>query len=170
MAVLTPDLFWLTAEELLDCVCAALTEESECGCPCRAGVVVGAPAWDDCCEGSLNVWMERPYFHDIFPAQTSAAVVCSTPLAGEFAIQLLRCAPTIKDDGSAPTADELSESARLMYQDMYITLRALSCCLAQSKRDRLYTIRESNFVGPEGGCVGFQIRLTIQLNDPKPNL
>ena len=168
MPVLTPDLFWLTATELLECVCSALFEEAECGCPCRTMVVDGRPAWDDCCDGQLSVWLERPFFHENFPSAITTAQICSTFLAGEYVIQLLRCAPSVKDDGSAPTPAELSESARRIYQDMYISLRALTCCLAEHKRYRQYLIREAVIVGPDGGCVGFEIRLTIELHDPMP--
>jgi hypothetical protein len=170
MPVLTPDLFYLTAQEMLDCVCDALALESECGCPCSAYVSAGQPAWDDCCNGQLNVWLERPFFHENFPTPTSEAQVCRSFLAGDFAIQLVRCAPTVDDNGTPPSDAELADSARRIYQDFYIALRALTCCLAESRRDRLYLIRDSNIVGPDGGCVGFEIRVTIELHDPMPGM
>jgi hypothetical protein len=116
------------------------------------------------------VWLERPFFHEEFPNPISEPQVCSTFLAGEFAIQLLRCAPTVDDNGNPPTEVELNESSRRIYQDMYIAIKALACCLAEAKRQRLYVIRESNIVGPDGGCVGFEIRLAIQMHDPMPGM
>lgn len=168
MPVLTPDLFWLTAQELLDCVCAALDEESECPCPCRVCVVAGTPVWDECCEGQLTAYLSRVFFHDNFPSAVSQAQICGTFLAGEIVIQLLRCAPVVHDDGSSPTCGELSESARKIYQELYISMRALACCLSEAKRHRKYVITDARTVGPEGGCVGFEIRVTIELHDPLP--
>lgn len=169
MPVLTPDLFWLTAQELLDCVCSALDLEAECGCPCRTCVVAGTPVWDDCCEGQLTAYIERVFFHENFPSQVGEAQVCASFLAGDIVIQLLRCAPVVNDDGSPPTCAELSESARKIYQELYISMKALVCCLAEAKRHRKYLITEGRIVGPEGGCVGFEIRVTLELHDPMPN-
>lgn len=168
MPVLTPDLFWLTAQELLDCVCEALTLESECPCPCRVCVVAGTPAWDDCCEGQLTATIDRVFFHENFPNPVRDAQICGTFLAADMTIQLLRCAPVVHDDGSAPSCPELSESARKIYQEMYISMRALVCCLAEARRHRKYVINDARVVGPEGGCVGFEIKLTIEMHDPLP--
>lgn len=168
MTVRTPDLIHITAQEILNCICTALENESECKCPCRHCVIAGTPVWDDCCEGQLTVNLERLFFHDNFPTPMTQAQICGTQLAGTFLIQLLRCAPVVKDDGSAPTCNELSESSRKIYQDLYISMNALSCCLSIAKRERKFVIGEARLVGPEGGCVGFEIRVTVELHDPMP--
>lgn len=166
MPVLTPDLFHLTAQEVLDCVCTALTDESECPCPCRVSVVFGRPVWDECCDGQLTAFVENIYVHDNFPARMTGPIFCSSPLAGDFVIQLIRCVPTVKDDGTPPTPLELSESARKIYQEMYISYRAIICCLVAAKRHRKFVMREATTVGPQGGCAGFEIRFSIELPDP----
>ena len=169
MTVLTPDLFWLTGQVVLDCVCTSLTAESECGCPCRKGVVLGQPVWDSCCpDGQLTIFLDRVYVHANFPAQEAGPIFCSSPLAGEFTVQLIRCVPTVKDDGTPPTMEELSESARKIYQDMYIAYKSVICCLAASKRYRKFVMRDARTVGPQGGCAGFEIRFGIELHDPMP--
>lgn len=166
MPVTTPDLFWLLAEEIKDCLCVALEEQSDCGCPCRACVIVGPTVWDDCECGSLTIALDRVYVHGNFPTSETGPIFCSSPLAGDFTITLLRCAPTVKDDGTAPSCDEISASARQIYTDFYITLRALICCLAAKRRFAQFVVREAIPVGPDGGCVGFQIRVTIMLVEP----
>ena len=170
MPVLTPDLIHATLQEILDCACAALDAESECRCPCRACVVAGPPVWDDCCEGQLTVHLERLYMHDNFPAALRDPVFCNSELAGDVVVTLLRCAPTVKDDGMAPSCPELSESARKIYQEMYILYTAIVCCLAKARRQRKFVIGDAKIVGPEGGCVGVEIRLTIELHDPMPEI
>lgn len=168
MPVPTPDLVWLTANEVVDCVCEALSEQSSCGCPCRAGVVYGAPAWDNCCDGQLTVFVERIYVQSEFPQTMTGEIICSSPLAADMSLQLLRCAPVLDDDGSAPSIAVLSEHAAQMLQDWYITQRALICCLATYRKYRAFTLRDSRPVGPQGGCSGFEIRFTVQLVDPIP--
>lgn len=168
MAVLTPTLICDTAQFILDCVCAALDAESSCPCPCRACVVAGPPVWDDCCEGQLTVSLENLFVHENFPARAAGPIFCFSPLAGDFLIQLLRCAPVVRDDGTPPSCPELSDSACQIYTDLYIALRALICCLAVAKRQRKFLIRDARVVGPDGGCIGFEIRLTVELHDPLP--
>ena len=171
MSVLTPDLFHLTAQEVLDCVCEALAEQSSCGCPCRACVVVGQPVWDACCDGGqLTAFVNRIFVHDAFPATEGGSINCMAPLAGDFTLQLIRCVPTVTDDGVAPTCEALSDSARLIYEDMYIALRAVICCLAAYKKKRSFAVRDTRTVGPQGGCAGFEIQFTVQLLDPIPEV
>lgn len=170
MPVLTPDLFFVTASEILDCVCAALAIESECPCPCRQYVSVGPPAWDDCCEGQIVAWLDRVFYHDNFPAAMNQAAICSSFLAGDFKIQRMYCAPIAREDGSLPTHLELSEASRRVYQDMYIALKALACCLAIAKRHRKYIIRDARVVTPDGGCMGWEISVTLELHDPMPDI
>lgn len=129
-------------------------------------MVVGDPAFDDCCEGQLTISLNRLYVHDNFPSAAAGPVFCSTPLAGDFTVTLLRCAPTVKDDGTPPTCDELSESARQILSEFYITFRAIICCLAAKKRNQKFLMRDSTTIGPDGGCVGFSIRFTAELPDP----
>lgn len=169
MPVLTPDLIWLTAEEIRQCICEALEAESECGCPCRSCTVVGPPVWDTCCpDGQLTVSLERFFLHDNFPSAATGPVFCAAPFAGDFVIQLLRCVPVVRDDGTPPSCEELSESARRIYQDLYISMRAIVCCLSVAKRQRKFVMRDARPIGPDGGCAGFEIRLTVELHDPLP--
>ena len=168
MAVPTPDLFWLVAEEALQCVCTALADTA-CGCPCRACVVFGPPVWDQCCDGGqLTTFLERVYVAKSFPSAETGQITCSAPLAGDFVIQLLRCVPTVAEDGTPPSCQAISDSAKSIYTDMYVAFRAIICCLAAYKKLRTFTIREARPVGPQGGCAGFEIRFTIELVDPIP--
>jgi hypothetical protein len=166
--VLTPSLLFDLAQEVLDCVCCALQEESPCPCPCQTCVIVGPPSWDDCCVGQLTVGVDRVFVHDNFPSAAAGPVFCASPLAGDFTVTLLRCAPTVNQDGTTPACAELSDSASKIYTEMYIAVRAVICCLAAKKRSLKFIMRDSTIVGPEGGCVGFQIKFTAELPDPLP--
>lgn len=170
MPTINPAILWNTAEEIRTCVCNTLNTEGTCGCPCRSCVIVGRPAFDDCCNGQLTVSLERLYVHGNFPAKDTQPAFCSTPLAADYLITYIRCAPVIKDDGSPPSCDELSDSALGIYTDLYVVKRALICCLQAAKRKRKFVMGESNPLTPDGACQGFEIRLTIEIEDTLSDL
>lgn len=170
MSVPTPDLLWLAAQEVLDCVCEDLTAQSSCGCPCRSFVTIGQPVWDNCCDGQLAVIVDRIYVAGVYPASDAQPITCTSQIAGEFTLQLIRCVPTMTEGGDPPTAAALSASAQNIYADMYIAYRSVICCLAQYKKQRLFTMRDARTIGPQGGCAGFEVKFSIQLIDPIPEV
>lgn len=165
MSPRVPALLWNIAEEIRVCVCNALADDGSCQCPCRTCTVWGQPVFDNCCDGQLTVDFIRLYVHDNFPQAASGPVFCATPLAAEFRITYVRCAPVVKDDGSPPTCDELSTEALGMMTDVYVVYRALICCLQAQKRNRKFVMSDATPISPEGGCQGFEIRLTIEVED-----
>lgn len=166
MAVKTPALLFNVAEEIRECVCRALTDEGTCGCPCKNCVIIGEPANVGCCDGGqLSVSLERLYIHGNFPQPDNSPALCFSPLAADYKVTLLRCAPTVKDDGTLPSCPELSDSALSVLTDLYVVERALICCLAAAKRMRKFVMRDARTIGPSGGCVGFELSLTIEIED-----
>lgn len=157
--------YWNLAEELRLCVCTALEAESLCGCPCRTCIIVGPAAADDCCEGQLWVSIDRVYPFGNFPKSASEAIICFAPLAVVLSVGILRCAPVIKEDGTPPTCDELSESAMNVYEDARIILEQGICCLQTKHRHRKFTVLDQTFLGPGGGCVGSLTKFAVELLD-----
>ncbi len=181
------------AQNLLDCVCAALQQlPSEApglmGCPSGRGVVPGAQVAADGCDagceplgpdeypGQLTVHVVRIYSSDYqaFPrevAQVRDNRKCLPPqtTAVELAVTVFRCAPLPTDEGCPPTAQELSETALQQHADMLAVQAAILCCYASTDQTRLdgrrYVIGQSASVGPQGGCVGFEQRVTVALDD-----
>lgn len=170
MPTINPAVLYNTAEEIRACICNTLNTEGTCGCPCRTCVIVGTTVFDDCCEGQLTVSLQRLYVHGEFPAREIGPIFCSTPLAAEFLITYVRCAPVVKNDGTPPSCDELSASALGIYTDLYVVERGLICCLAQAKRKRKFVMGDATPVTPDGGCQGFEIRLTIEIEDTLSDL
>lgn len=165
MPTINPAVLWNTAEEIRVCICNTLTTEGTCGCPCRSCVIVGTPVFDDCCEGQLTVSLQRVFVHDNFPQRAAGPIFCTSPLAAEFLVTYVRCAPVVRDDGTAPSCDELSASALGIYTDLYVVERGLICCLSAAKRKRKFLMADATMVSPQGGCHGFEIRLTIEIED-----
>ncbi|GAA2948141.1 hypothetical protein GCM10010518_38730 [Kitasatospora cinereorecta] len=161
---------------------AADDVEGQPGCPCRACVVPGTVAWDSCedpCSdqqagGQLSVSVVRIYSstNDSFP--TESRVVqgvkgCALPpvTAVELAVTLLRCAPTFTEQGCPPDCTDLGTAARVLHVDMVTVYNALLCCLPGTaphlRRGRRFVLGPSKTVGPEGGCVGLEQRVTVAL-------
>lgn len=184
MALNALDLHDLT-EAVLGCVCAALAEaalvvDGQPGCPGRACVVPGQPAWDNCDDpcsgdgapGQLTVSVARLYSSTLdFPTEDRTVFGmrgCTPPplTAAELVITLLRCAPTYDEGGCPPNCEELSAAARILHVDAVTVQNALLCCLpgtSSARRGRKFVLGQQRIVGPEGGCVGLEQRVTVAL-------
>lgn len=173
------------AEAVLGCVCHALQEaaeeiEDQPGCPCRTCVVPGLPAWDSCDDpcgsgdgpgGQLTVNLARLYPSSSFPVEdreVRGVRGCTAPpiTAAELIITLLRCAPIPGEDGCPPDCTELTEAARILHVDAVTVYNALLCCVPETgggRRGRKFVLGAQRIIGPEGGCVGVEQRVTVAL-------
>jgi hypothetical protein len=172
-----------TAEKLLACVCAELTltaekVEGHPSCPCRACLVAGTPAWDDCAgdcsksvtPGQLTVHLAGIVATSHFPTETRDVLGSRGCLpvrpAAEYVITLLRCAPSWSDGGCPPSCEEQEAAARVLAVDAAAVWNALQCCFPSTggaRRGQTFTMGQMRTVGPEGGCVGFEQRVTVAL-------
>lgn len=182
---LTPLAIHDLAETVLACVCMALDDvaaevEGQPGCPCRACVVPGTPAWDDCSDpcsgddgpgGQLTVNFARIYGTSRFPQEEIDNVQgtrgCQPPatMAAEMVVTLLRCVPTVNENGCPPTCEELSAAARVTHVDAATVYNALMCCLPKTggRRGRRFLMGQQKIIGPQGGCVGIEQRVIVAL-------
>ncbi|MFJ1528299.1 hypothetical protein ACIOFV_07700 [Streptomyces mirabilis] len=181
------------AEAVLGCVCAALQVaagqvDGQPGCPCRSCLVPGTPAWDSCDDpcneapeggagGQLSVNVARLYPSTEFPtvdrtlpqAAARGRTLCtpSAAMAVELVVTVLRCAPSFDEGGCPPSCDALGEAARILHIDMVVVRNALECCLpatGDQRRGRVVFVGEQRTVGPQGGCVGLEQRVTVALS------
>ena len=168
---MTPDLLTVFLNQILACACDCLNTFGSCPCPCRIFISAGAPVWDNeacCTDGQLTVHVERLYIHGNFPAELGQVNTCQSPLAAEITVTLLRCFPSVRDDGSAPTADEIGSASELIYQDMYALTGCIICNLATRGRMQKSVFRGSRILPPSGGCIGVELRFVSELSDPLP--
>lgn len=164
---MTPDALTVLFDSILACACSSLDEFSTCLCPCRKYVSAGPPVWDNCCpDGQLTVHLERLYVAGNFPGANGQSIVCSNPLAAEINVTLIRCHPTVDDNGNPPSLTVLDNAANQIHTDLYVMLNALICCLAATAKRQPFTILSARILGPSGGCVGAEIRLAVQIQDP----
>ncbi|MFJ5814957.1 hypothetical protein [Streptomyces sp. NPDC093108] len=179
------------AETVLGCVCAALedaaaTVEDQPGCPCRACVVPGPPAWDGCNDpcstdgagGQLTVHVARTYATAAFPMDDrgqSGRVLfggrnCQPPAATavELVVTLLRCAPMMDERGCPPSCEEMAAAARTVHVDAATIYNALVCCLPETgtrRRGPVFMLGDQRVLEPAGGCMGVEQRVTVALRN-----
>jgi hypothetical protein len=168
---MTPDLLTILLNQILACACECLNSYGSCQCPCRNFISAGPPVWDmeACCtDGQLTVHVDRIFATDNFPAEQGRVNTCQAALAAEVVVTLLRCFPGLKDDGSAPTGDEIGAASELIYQDLYVLTNCIICNLSSRSKQQLAMYRGSRILTPQGGCIGAELRFTIQLVDPPP--
>ncbi|MFF2964223.1 hypothetical protein ACFVT1_36270 [Streptomyces sp. NPDC057963] len=175
-------------EAVLGCVCAALDQTATAipeqpGCPCRACVVPGTPAWDECVDpcsgdmagGQLTVNVARIYPSTRFPEEDQEVRGlrgCTPPptTAVELVVTLLRCAPMVTEQGCPPTCEELAATARVTHLDSVTVYNSLMCCLPHTagRRGRRFVMGQQRIIGPQGGCVGIEQRVIVALPGCSP--
>ncbi|MDX3345875.1 hypothetical protein PV387_03350 [Streptomyces sp. ME02-6987-2C] len=172
-----------TAESLLACVCATLTEtaavvDGQPGCPCAACVVAGTPAWDSCdggcaggeTPGQLTVHFAGMVATSNFPQETRDVIgsrnCYPVKAAAEYVVTLLRCAPSFTKEGCPPSCEEQTDAGRVLAVDAASIWNALECCFpstSPARRGQQFVLGAQRTLGPEGGCVGVEQRVIVAL-------
>lgn len=135
--------------------------------PPNAKVVVGATAYDECCEGMLIVSIDQLVWFDPFPVEQagqtaapgafpSAVRPCRGTLGAYATIHVGLCGPVMNERGEAPTA-QAEQEAGLDLLDLAETIgRTLACA-----SEECWTIGSIAVGGLEGGCNVAQIQARI---------
>lgn len=156
--------------DVADSVLAYLTDFS-CGAVDRfCRLVPGEIAWDQCDCGLFSQTITATYPSDTFPAPANdqPQTECG-PLLIVYSVtaELVRCAPTVDDDGTAPTCDRLEDAARTLECDRQALRLGITCALNELRdTDRIieFTVGAATTTGPQGGCVG--VSLPYQIGVP----
>lgn len=167
--VLGPEKWWTIATALRDAVAAVLDPAI-----CRAVVMPGNIAWDDCECGLLAVTIARTFLSDVFPEPQAEPVGIGCDAVyevSEFLLDVVRCAPSPVETGQgdiAPAVEALEAAAQQMSQDAVDTLNAVSTLLCRMKNDLPeeivdFLIGQQTAAGPEGGCVGTELHVMVSL-------
>lgn len=172
---LPPDVTWSLLERLRDCLCDQLSsgDPTVDDPPCRCGIVIGEQvAWDECCcrqqeDGTVccgEAWVRAVslYPSTNFPTPDSQAPLCTSGLfAAVVELGVLRCAPSPDDQGNPPSVEDVEATARQVLVDSKAMRTAAKCCFPSDQRDVLIGAWQP--VGPEGGCVGGTLTITVRV-------
>jgi hypothetical protein len=163
-----PTAFYDVATLLVDGVRDALA--ASLGGPVqRACVVPGDIAWDACDCGLLAVSPQRFFLADDFPTGTLGTSGRTTPcdapwLVGELVINVVRCAPTPQGTSVSIPRDQLDAAGQVTAADAYVTLTetvSVLCGLVEDERIVDYLLGEQVTSGPQGDCVGTELRASV---------
>lgn len=168
---MTPDILTTLGNQILACACDCLNAFGSCPCPCRMFISAGPAVWDNescCSDGALSVQFERIFSYERFPAESGTVTSCQMPLAVEVNVTLLRCFPSLNNDGTAPTADTIGTASENVYQDLYVLTNCIICNILSRSKRQAGLFRGSRILSPQGGCIGAEIRFVMELPDPLP--
>lgn len=148
---------WDVAQALLDCAFNGVDHVAPWEIK-RHCIVPGEIAWDDCECGQLAVAEVRRFPSNMFPLeQVDHTAECGAPyLVVAYNISLARCAPTVNENGKAPTCAKLQASAHQLNKDMGDIRRAIECCLNvhyDSHAIVAYELGAQEITGPQGRCI-----------------
>lgn len=156
------------SKNLLDCIGNGL-EQHELPIPCRICVVPGQIAYDSCSEGGqLAVTTVQEYNSYEFPAPATDVpngYECGNPyFVAEYLFSLMRCAPSPQGMSAVVPCVDLDETALLIGKDAYVIRTSVQCCLNDMMDQNIiadYTMAPVVRVGPQGGCVGNEMRIRV---------
>jgi hypothetical protein len=137
-----------------------------CGRPEAKARYVGAGVvpWDDCC-GLLVVSPESVFRYKSFPDSANGVEDCVNGFIGlNLLVTLVRCAPTVSDQGIMPSPNTLDNSYSGLLEDAAVIWSRLSGHIPDDwERANL----DQTFVGASGGCIAVETRLQIGLEQTR---
>lgn len=141
--------FLATLQGVANCVAAANLPSGTPGTLILGGD--GAGGSQPCCEngGLLRVEMVEAQPQD--DERNVYGGVCDLMFEMLGRVTVLRCWPTIKNNGGAPSAIDVVDAGVAFLADAEAALSALACC------PEVNSISKISFIQPEGGCAGFEI-------------
>lgn len=121
--------------------------------------------WDDCCNGQL--WVRLVAVQPMMDTAAQRGVPQNAGLLGwlvDLAIGTARCVISLQEDGSPPTADQMTTDAQAEVQDMEDIRDALLCNMDGIPNLIRPTLVTWAPLGPLGGCVGgeWQFRFLLR--------
>lgn len=162
------------AADLAQCVCAALKDEAR-GEDVWAGECCVRPgsqvSWDTCCEDGGQAWVTllSGYPTTSFPTidTSTSETSCSNGLITlglVFEVGILRCVCA----NAVCDCDTMEDNASKIFGDLQAALRGINCCFSAPDDgcDRGWRMNNFELIGPEGGCAGVKINLTVNTRYP----
>jgi hypothetical protein len=166
-------------QALLACLCdqlpGTLAGPAVMCCP-RPGLSVPAEL---CCQdvvdgqtGEGHAWVRANRIYPTttrFPQPQAEPLPCTSGWAAELAMGVWRCAAVVGDDGEPPSCEDITRDALVTLSDAAAMRAALACCFTGgpvgADNDRIVIAGDWAPLGPNGGCVGGALTVTVQFYD-----
>lgn len=134
-------------------------------------VVAGQVAWDECDCGQLaqSITSVVPTSSPPTPATDTRHTACGPGMVlVNVTLSLVRCVPTINENGIPPSCDVLDDAGVCLERDRHDARVGVSCYLRDLRRT--YRVLEfgvgaATTVGPQGMCGGVELTYWFALHD-----
>lgn len=130
----------------------------------------GPAAWDNCCEtnGQLTITVLPGFPSSTFPNQDQTPRNGCGALAQAvgFEITVLRCVCAMQENGEPCTCEQREQDAANILGDLTAVLTGINCCFADQYEDEEWFLNGWRLVGPEGGCGGAVVTVTVEMDNP----
>ncbi len=131
--------------------------------PDRSFVSHTAPPWDlGECE-TLAVW-----HGPIVQRQIVDGNACMVQPETLVCADLLRCVPTMDDQGNAPPASDLTDSAHALNRDVWVLQNLTYKFVAGDIGCEVKRLEPAVAFVPQGGIAGWRVCFAVSLTDPDP--
>lgn len=163
------------AEALLACLCTALATTvggPVCDCCLHVGAAVPMDYCDCECagvgQGQGFVRVNRIYPAAArFPQQSFDVEPCKINSWGvELVMGAYRCVAGLDDEGRPPSCAEVTADSVKLLSDAAAMRAAAVCCFPDA--DMVAVVGQWEPIGPQGGCAGGQLTITVQMYDCCP--
>jgi hypothetical protein len=166
-----PERIYNVAREALEIAVAALNTAAAEAAPGTPEAAAVAPARQYVSDGPLVAWdceqvvvtVENTFGHQGDPTAERSLVDCLTMRAVTLGIWIVRCAPTMDDDGEPPPAETIDSNALVTLADPGIVTDAIVSAYKAGAFGYGLAVEQWQGVGPEGGLVGGVLRLRVDL-------
>jgi hypothetical protein len=141
--------------DLCDCLCQQITASNlpePCFCGVLPGVQVALDEIDQCALQSGMAWVRLAGMAPqagIGIANINP-IICPTPMNFTVEVGIIRCSPTMDEQGTPPDVAEWTDAVDLQMADRQAMVRAMVCCLGTKG----WTMDSYIPIGPTGGVVG----------------
>lgn len=135
-------------------------------------ITVGEPVWDADHCGQLTVSLTTLRPSEAFPIPMATAPLVAAPpvMMTYFNVELVRCFPTIDDNGKPPDDGVISAVSAGVMIDLQLLWNSVMCSIRRwdQQSDVEVAVTDGIIVGPNGGAVAARIELVMGLQDPCP--
>ena len=164
MAPRRPERLYGIARQLLDVAVAGLDDHTQGGAPARQYVSDGPLiAWD--CE-QVVVTVESTLGHEgDVTTEVASPVNCLMMRAAQLGIWVVRCAPTVTEDGLPPLAQDVDDNAAVVLTDVMVLADVVADAYRRGELLGCHGLAFQQWqgIGPEGGLVGGVLRVRVDL-------
>lgn len=146
---------------LLNCVCAAFTDDGRPVCRCSVRWAIQWPSMTgckcDCDDGNGEAWTQLVRMQQNVTVTAASGAACLNTASATVNVGYHRCVTSAGTGGSVPSPETYTTDSLGLLADEETIRRTLTCCEVPG-----WQITAGSFqpLGPAGGCAGGYVQAT----------